>query len=70
MIDDSYPYCAKCLVPMEKQAYKHPYISTNGNIIHHALVDVYICPCCGREEEQLPNEDDEYSAGAGLLSDD
>lgn len=62
--------CPKCKVDMEKQPYQHPYISRLGKSFLNIKVDVYICPCCGREEEILPNEEDGYSAGAGLFSED
>lgn len=60
--------CPKCGVDMELQPYKHPYILPQGRMIHNVAVDVYICPNCGRELEELPNEEDGYSAGAGLFS--
>lgn len=62
--------CEKCGEKMEKAPYKHPYISVCGKIIHNTLVDVYRCPKCKTEIEILPNDDDGYSAGAGLLSED
>lgn len=61
--------CKKCNVEMEIQPYKHPYITRSGKSFLNIKVDVYICPCCGREEENLPNEEDGYSAGAGLFCD-
>jgi predicted RNA-binding Zn-ribbon protein involved in translation (DUF1610 family) len=62
--------CPKCGVEMEQQPYKHPYVSMTGTVIHNELVNVYICPCCGRETHILPNDEDGYSAGAGLFSED
>ena len=62
--------CKKCKVDMELQPYKNPYITHRGVVFKNVLVNVYICPCCGREEEELPNEEDGYSAGAGLFSED
>ena len=63
-------HCVTKPVEMELQPYKHPYITHNGVIFKNILVDVYICPCCGREKEILPNEEDGYSAGQGLFSED
>ena len=62
--------CDKCKVDMEKQDYQHPYITRNGKAFMNVKVDVYLCPRCGREQEKLPNEEDGYSAGAGLFSED
>lgn len=62
--------CNKCNVEMDIQPYQHPYISRFGKAFLNIKVNVYVCPCCGREEEELPNEDDGYSAGAGLFSED
>lgn len=62
--------CKKCNVDMELQQYGHPYITHSGIKFHNINVEVYICPCCGKELEKLPNEDDGYSAGAGLFSED
>lgn len=62
--------CAKCNVEMELQPYKRPYISVTGKVVHNSLIKVYICPCCGKEEEELPDDEDGYSAGAGLFSED
>ena len=62
--------CNKCDVEMELQPYKHPWIARSGKAFLNIKVDVYICPCCGREEEDLPNDEDGYSAGAGLFSED
>ena len=60
--------CPKCGVDMELQSYKHPYITRSGKTFLNVNVDVYVCPTCGREEEELPNCEDGYSAGAGLFS--
>lgn len=62
--------CDKCNVEMDIQPYKNPYITRSGQTFANIKVDVYICPCCGREKEVLPNEEDGYSAGAGLFSED
>lgn len=62
--------CNKCGVDMELQSYKNPYITRTGKTFTNITVNVYVCPCCGREEEELPNEEDGYSAGAGLFSED
>ena len=62
--------CPKCSVDMEKQEYQHPYIAHSGKAFLNIKVDVYICPCCGKEVEILPNDEDGYSAGAGLFSED
>ena len=59
--------CKKCGVDMDIQPYKHPYIANNGVAFENVNVDVYICPCCGREQEVLPNIEDGYSAGEGLF---
>ncbi len=62
--------CENCNnAEMELQPYKHPYITHSGKAYTNINVDVYICPCCGREKEILPNEEDGYSAGAGLFCD-
>lgn len=55
--------------PMVKQDYTHPYITHSGKAYTNITVDVYKCPICGSEKEILPNEDDDYSAGAGLWCD-
>ena len=62
--------CEKCRFEMELQPYKHPYIARSGKQFTNITVDVYICPCCGKEYEVLPNEEDPYSAGAGLFEED
>lgn len=56
--------------PMDKQDYQNPYITHSGKAYTNIKVDVYKCPICGREKENLPNEEDGYSAGAGLFSED
>ncbi len=62
--------CRKCAVDMDLQPYKRPYITSSGIVVTNVYQDVYICPCCGKEEEILPNEEDGYSCGAGLFSED
>ena len=61
-------HCNNC--EMEKQDYQNPYITNSGKAFMNIKVDVYKCPICGREKEDLPNEEDGYSAGAGLFSED
>lgn len=62
--------CIKCGVDMELQPYKTPFISVSGKVIHNELCENYICPCCGREVEIPPLDEDGYSAGQGLFNDD
>ena len=62
--------CSKCKVEMDIQPYKHPYITHSGKAFKNININVYICPCCGREAEELPNEEDGYSCGSGLFSED
>lgn len=62
--------CPMCKNDMEKQPYQHPYITHSGKAFMNVKVDVYKCPKCGAEQEKLPNEEDGYSAGAGLFSED
>ena len=65
-------FCPRCLwnVEMEKVEEKRPYITRKGVIFQNVSVDVYKCPKCGSEKEVLPENDDGYSAGAGLMSED
>lgn len=63
--------CERCNnAEMELQDYKRPYITYSGKVINNIKVNVYVCPCCGVEKEDLPNEEDGYSAGQGLFSED
>lgn len=51
------------------QPHKKPYYSPTGNLIHEALLEVYICEKCGKEMSCLPNMDED-SLGAGLFEED
>lgn len=63
--------CPNCNAEMEKQDYKHPYITRySKKVFMNINVDVYRCPWCEEEVEDLPDDEDGYSAGAGLFSDD
>lgn len=63
-------YCDRCQMGMEHQPNdKRPYILGRGIELQNVFVDVYICPCCRKEVEILPNHEDGYSAAAGLFSD-
>ena len=62
--------CDKCNVEMTLAPYQNPYVTRHGIVFHNIKVDVYVCPQCAREKEVLPNEEDGYSAGAGLFSED
>ena len=54
---------------MVKQDYQNPYITRSGRTFLNIKVDVYKCPICGKEKEDLPNEEDGYSLGGGLFCD-